>query len=83
MSCQTTASSIWLRFMHCGEPPQPVLSAASTRGFRLVSDRDRADSLPVALAVEPPIERLPRLAESAVAAATRPAGTETSVVVIV
>ena len=33
--------------------------------------------------LEPPIERLPRLAESAVAAATRPAGTETSVVVIV
>jgi hypothetical protein len=39
----------------CGEPPQPVLSAEHALGFRLVSDRDRSDSPPVALAVALPI----------------------------
>lgn len=39
----------------CGEPPQPVLSAEHVLGFRLVSDDDRSDSLPVALAVALPI----------------------------
>lgn len=39
----------------CGEPPQPVRSAADVLGFRLVSDRDGAGSLPDALAVSLPI----------------------------
>jgi hypothetical protein len=40
---------------YCGEPPQPVLRAASVLGFRLVSDDDRSDSLPVARAIALPI----------------------------
>ena len=35
----------------CGEPPQPVVRAEDILGFRLVSDDDRSDSLPVALAI--------------------------------
>jgi hypothetical protein len=40
---------------YCGEPPQPVLSAERVLGFRLVSDDDRSDSLPVARAIALPI----------------------------
>ena len=39
----------------CGEPPQPVLSAESVLGFRLVSDDYRPESLPEARAVSLPI----------------------------
>src|SRR3954471_10472811 len=39
----------------CGEPPQPVPSAEHVLGFRLVSDDDRSDSLPVAVAVALPL----------------------------
>lgn len=39
----------------CGEPPHTVLSAERVLGFRLVSDDDRSESLPVALAVALPV----------------------------
>lgn len=39
----------------CGEPPQPVLSAERLVGFRLVSEPDRWDDMPAALAVSLPV----------------------------
>jgi predicted amidophosphoribosyltransferase len=38
----------------CGEPIQAVPSAAHLLGFRLISDDDRSDSLPQAVAVALP-----------------------------
>jgi hypothetical protein len=39
----------------CGAPPESVLNAEHVLGFRLVSDDDRSDSLPVALPLAMPV----------------------------
>ncbi|WP_156027700.1 hypothetical protein [Candidatus Solirubrobacter pratensis] len=41
----------------CGEPPRPVDTADRVLGYRLLSDDDRSDTLPHAVAVAMPIDR--------------------------
>lgn len=39
----------------CGAPPQPIPSAERALGYRLISDDDRSDALPQAVAVAMPV----------------------------